>query len=105
MTIDRKFTSASGMRSYMRSRPWSSEMPTRWPSTISRNSGPTGAGVSEAITRIESETGKPAFRLRTMMSMASANSRRNASSRRLRMKPRNQRGRPSAPATTASNAM
>ena len=97
MTMARKFTSARGMRSVMRSMPWSMLMPMRWPSTTSTNSGPTGAPVSEAMIFMASDTGRPAFRPRTMTSMASAKSLRNLFWRRLRILPRNQRGKPIVP--------
>ena len=77
MTMAKKFTSCSGMRSYMRSKARDSGTPTFCCSTRSMNSLFTGSGVSLAMICMQSESGRPDLMPRTMMSMALANSSRN----------------------------
>ena len=81
----------------MRSIPWSTEMPIRWPSTTSLNSGPTGGPDSFAIIFIASVTGRPDLRPRTITSMASAKSFRKTFCRRVRRNLINHRGKPRKP--------
>ena len=73
-------------------RPASSVTPTFRPSVSLKNSGPTGAAISRATIFSASFVGKPDLTLRTMTSMALANSAVNALIRRLIMNERIQRG-------------
>ena len=77
MTMAKKFTSCSGMRSYIRSKARDSGTPIFCCSTRSMNSPFTGSGISVAMICKQSEIGRPDLMPRTMMSMALANSMRN----------------------------
>ena len=87
-------SSGVGMRSNIFSRPWSIGSPMDRLSTRRWNSGPSGAGLSRAMMRRQSLTGRPDLMPRTMMSMASEKAAVNFLVRRLARKPTTQRGRP-----------
>ena len=74
ITIPKKFTSAVGMLSYMRFSPCSRLTPTFKPSQSLVNSPCTGSGISFATILSASFTGRPDLTLRTITSMALANS-------------------------------
>src|SRR5215471_7509878 len=95
MTIAKKLTSAVGIASYIFLRPCSSVMPTRMPSHSRVNSEPTGSGISLDTILRASLVGRPDLTLRTITSIALANSAVNAFSLRFLMNDRTQRGRPS----------
>src|SRR5262245_33884034 len=103
MTMAKKRTSGIGMRSIMRSKASLSGTPTRCCSTSSVNSPDTGCGDSRAMMPRHSGSGRPDLTPRTMTSMALANSSMNLVWRRLVIRARIQRGRPSAPTNSPSS--
>ena len=102
MTMAKKRTSGIGMRVIMRSKASPSGTPTRCCSTSSVNSPDTGCGDSRAMIPRHSGSGRPDLTPRTITSMALANSSVNLVWRRLVMRARIQRGRPSAPTKSPS---
>ncbi len=94
MTMPKKLTSGVGMLSYIFLTPCSSVTPTFRLSTRRLNSPPQGSGTSRATMRSASLVGRPDLTLRTMTSIALANSLVKAFSRRRLRKPSTQRGTP-----------
>src|SRR6185295_963086 len=102
ITMPKKFTSTVGMLSNIFRTPCSSVTPTLSPSHSLLNSLPTGSGNSRATMRSASLVGRPERTLRTMTSIALANSAVNRFSRRDLRKLRTQRGRPRPTVNAAS---